>query len=153
MLKNARYTCRVTWPEEDEDYVGLCAECPSLSWLSATPEAMAQGIHQVVADVVADLVEDAEPVPEPLATRRYSGRFMVRIPPSEYRDLVLVEPRPTAEDGEKVVAVLPGGEATLKRLFRDGKRFRLQPSNPDMEPIYTDDLEVRGVVRGVLRRY
>jgi repressor LexA len=68
-------------------------------------------------------------------------------------DLVLVEPRPTAEEGEKVVAVLPSGEATLKRLFRDGKRFRLQPSNPDLEPIYADDLEIRGVVRGVLRRY
>jgi repressor LexA len=68
-------------------------------------------------------------------------------------DLVLVEPREAAEDGETVVAVLPDGEATLKRLYRDGGRFRLQPSNPAMEPIYTDDLSVRGIVRGVLRRY
>lgn len=68
-------------------------------------------------------------------------------------DLVLVEPRESAEDGETVVAVLPDGEATLKRLFREGERFRLQPSNPSMDPIFTDRLEVRGVVRGVVRRY
>jgi predicted HicB family RNase H-like nuclease len=89
MLKNDRYTYRVTWSEEDEEYVGLCAEFPSLSWLSPTPEAALQGIRQVVADVVADLMENEEPVPEPLVTRRYSGRFMVRIPPAVHRDLVL----------------------------------------------------------------
>ena len=89
MLVNDRYTYRVTWSEEDEAYVGLCAEFPSLSWLSATLEEALQGIRQVVADVVADLVENGEPVPEPLATRRYSGRFMVRIPPAVHRDLVL----------------------------------------------------------------
>jgi len=89
MLKNDRYTYRVTWSEEDEEYVGLCAEFPSLSWLSPTHEAALQGIRQVVADVVADLVANEEPVPEPLATRRYSGRFMVRIPPTVHRGLVL----------------------------------------------------------------
>ena len=57
MLENDRYTYRVTWSEEDEEYVGLCAEFPSLSWLSSTPEAALQGIRQVVADVVADLVD------------------------------------------------------------------------------------------------
>jgi repressor LexA len=68
-------------------------------------------------------------------------------------DLVLVEPRKTASDGDTVVAVLPEGDATLKRLYREEGRYRLQPSNPTMEPIYTEDLEIRGVVRGVLRRY
>ena len=89
MLKNDRYTYRVTWSEEDEEYVGLCAEFPSLSWLSPTPEVALRDIRQVVADVVADLVANEEPVPEPLATKRYSGRFMVRIPPTVHRDLVL----------------------------------------------------------------
>jgi len=68
-------------------------------------------------------------------------------------DLVLVEPRETADDGETVVAVLPEGDATLKRLYREKGRFRLQPSNPTMDPMYVDDLTVRGVVRGVVRRY
>ena len=71
----------------------------------------------------------------------------------QHGDLVLVEPRQMADDGETVVAVLSGGEATLKRFYREGGRFRLQPSNPDLDPIYVDEVAVRGVVRGVLRRY
>jgi len=52
MLKNDRYTYRVTWSEEDEEYVGLCAEFPSSSWLAAEPEAALRGIRQVVAEVL-----------------------------------------------------------------------------------------------------
>lgn len=68
-------------------------------------------------------------------------------------DLVLVEHRSDARDGETVVAVLPGEEATLKRFYREADGFRLQPANAAMEPIHTRDLEVRGVVLGVLRKY
>jgi predicted HicB family RNase H-like nuclease len=89
MLKNDHYTYRVTWSEEDGEYVGLCAEFPSLSWLVSEPEAALQGIRQVVADVVADLQAGGEPVPEPLASKKYSGRFMMRIPPELHRQLAL----------------------------------------------------------------
>ena len=89
MLKNDHYTYRVTWVEEDGEYVGLCAEFPSLSWLASEPEMALQGIRQVVADVVADLQANSEPIPEPLAVRKYSGRFMVRIPPDLHRRLAL----------------------------------------------------------------
>ena len=89
MLKNDRYTYRVTWSPEDEEYVGLCAEFPSLSWLAETPEDALQGIREVVAQVVADLEASGEPVPEPLATRQYSGRFVVRIPPEVHRELAI----------------------------------------------------------------
>lgn len=89
MLKNDHYTYRVTWAPEDEEYVGLCAEFPSLSWLTETPEEALRGIREVVAQVVADLEANGEPVPEPLAVRHYSGRFMVRIPPEVHRDLVI----------------------------------------------------------------
>ena len=89
MLKNDHYTYRVTWSEEDGEYLGLCAEFPSLSWLAAEPEAALQGIRQVVADVVADLQSNGEHVPEPLAAKKYSGRFMVRIPPELHRQLAL----------------------------------------------------------------
>ncbi|MEM6674957.1 MAG: transcriptional repressor LexA [Planctomycetota bacterium] len=68
-------------------------------------------------------------------------------------DIVVVERRTTARDGETVVAVLPSGEATLKRFYREGKRFRLQPANETMEPIFVDEVEIRGVVIGVVRRY
>ena len=87
-LKNDRYTYRVTWSAEDEAYVGLCAEFPSLSWLAAEPETALTGIRQVVAEVVADMETGGESIPEPLALRDYSGKFLVRIPPEEHRRLV-----------------------------------------------------------------
>lgn len=87
MLKNDRYTYRVTWSEEDNEYVGLCAEFPSLSWLAALPEDALKGIRKVVADVVADLKANGEAVPEPIAVRQFSGKFMVRIPPELHRRL------------------------------------------------------------------
>jgi predicted HicB family RNase H-like nuclease len=89
MLQNDRYTYRVTWSEEDGEYIGLCAEFAGLSWLASQPEAALQGIRQVVADVVADLQNNGEPIPEPLASKKYSGRFMVRVPPELHRQLAL----------------------------------------------------------------
>jgi predicted RNase H-like HicB family nuclease len=89
MLDNDRYTYRVTWSEEDSEYVGLCAEFPSLSWLAPTPGVALEGIRQVVADVVVDMKASGELVPEPIAIRRYSGKFMVRIPPEVHRRLAL----------------------------------------------------------------
>lgn len=89
MLQNDRYTYRVTWSEEDGEYIGLCVEFASLSWLAPDPEAALHGIRQVVADVVADLQKNGEAVPEPLAARKYSGRFMVRVPPELHRRLAL----------------------------------------------------------------
>jgi len=72
-----------------EEYVGLCAEFPSLSWLAETPEEALRGIREVVAEVVEDLRAQGEEVPEPLATKPFSGRFMLRIPPELHRDLAL----------------------------------------------------------------
>ena len=83
------YTYRVTWSADDEEYVGLCAEFPSLSWLAPTQEAAFSGIRNVVADCVADMQADNETVPEPLADRSYSGRFIVRVPPETHRALAI----------------------------------------------------------------
>ena len=88
-LRNDRYAYRVIWSAEDEEYVGLCAEYPSLSWLAPTPEAALKGIRKVVADAVGDLEDNGEPVPEPLAMRNYSGKFVVRVPPEVHRRLSL----------------------------------------------------------------
>jgi len=68
-------------------------------------------------------------------------------------DIVLVERREHAQDGETVVAVLPDETCTLKRFYREEDRVRLQPANETMDPIYVDDVTVRGVVIGVLRKY
>jgi len=63
--------------------------CRDGSWLASTPEAALEGIRQVAADVVADLKASGELVPEPIAIRQYSGKFMVRIPPGLHRRLAL----------------------------------------------------------------
>lgn len=89
VLERDKFTYRVTWSEEDSEYVGLCAEFPSLSWLADTPEEALQGIRQLVAEVVADMTANNEAVPEPLALRPYSGKFMVRVPPELHRQLAI----------------------------------------------------------------
>lgn len=67
-----RYTYRITWSEEDEEYVGLCAGFPGLSWLAQTPEAALAGIRKVVEEVVADMTRNGETIPEPVSSRRFS---------------------------------------------------------------------------------
>ena len=88
-LKDDRYTYRVTWSEDDKEYVGLCAEFPSLSWLARTPEAALRGMRKVVGEVVKDMREQGEVVPGPIASRHYSGKFMVRVPPEVHRHLAI----------------------------------------------------------------
>ena len=88
-IQNDRYTYRVTWSEEDREHVGLCAEFPSLSWLAKTPEAALRGIRRVVGEVVADMHSSGEDTPEPIATKKYSGKFVVRVPPDTHRQLAL----------------------------------------------------------------
>jgi repressor LexA len=69
-------------------------------------------------------------------------------------DLVVVEKRETANDGDIVVAILEDEEATLKRFYRESNGMvRLQPANSSMEPIFTSRVQLRGVVRGVIRRF
>ena len=70
-------------------------------------------------------------------------------------DIVIVEDRKTAENGEMVIALLDASEATLKTLHREKGRIRLQPANPAMRPIVVDAdrVQVQGVVIGLMRRY
>src|SRR5690554_3273748 len=84
-----RYTYRVSWSEEDQEHVGLCVEFPSLSWLENTPEQALVGIRTLVRETVEDMQANDEAVPEPLAVRSYSGKFMVRVPPETHRSLVI----------------------------------------------------------------
>ncbi len=70
-------------------------------------------------------------------------------------DYVLVEKTNTARDGEIVVALVNGSDATLKRMFREGDKIRLQPSNSTMQPIVVPaaTVQIQGRVIGVLRKY
>ena len=70
-------------------------------------------------------------------------------------DFVIVEDRKSADNGEMVIALLGGSDVTLKKFYRENSHVRLQPANPVMQPIVVaaDQVQVQGVVIGVLRRY
>lgn len=85
--KDDHYTYRITWSDNDEEFVGLCVEFPSLSWLAGTPEEALQGIRRIVAQAVADMEANGEPPPAPFSDRPFSGKLLVRIPPEVHRRL------------------------------------------------------------------
>jgi repressor LexA len=66
-------------------------------------------------------------------------------------DYVVCEKRDTARNGETVVALLDDGDATLKKFYKEGNRFRLQPANSAFKPIFVDQVRIQGVVMGVIR--
>lgn len=68
-------------------------------------------------------------------------------------DLIIVEQTAYAENGDIVVALLDQEEATVKRFYKENGHFRLQPENDAMDPIYTEDLGLVGVVVALLRIY
>jgi repressor LexA len=68
-------------------------------------------------------------------------------------DFVLIERTQVAENGDRVVALLPDGSTTLKTFFKEEDHIRLQPANPSYDPIRVRFCQVQGVVKGVLRRY
>ena len=84
-----RYSYRLTWSEEDQEHVGLCAEFPSLSWLDSSPEKALAGIRKLVQTTLSDMKESGEEPPEPYSIKAYSGRFVVRVPPDVHRMLAL----------------------------------------------------------------
>ena len=68
-------------------------------------------------------------------------------------DYVVVRKQKTCRDGDIVVALVNGEEATLKRFYKEAHRVRLEPANSSMQPIYATDVQIVGVVTGVIRRY
>jgi repressor LexA len=115
----------------------------------------------VAAGAPLEVFEDPETfaVPRELVGRR-RGSFVLRVRGDSMideqirdGDYVVVESRPEARDGEVVVALIRGCEATLKRLQRKGDRVQLVPANPALRPLDlpASEVEIRGVVRGLLR--
>ena len=70
-------------------------------------------------------------------------------------DWVVVEDRKSADNGEMVIALVGGQDATLKKFYKENGRIRLQPANPAMQPIFVDldSVQIQGVVVGVMRKY
>lgn len=94
----------------------------------------------------------------PASFTRASDGFMLRVQGDSMidaaildGDLIVVRPQRTANNGEIVVAMLEG-EATVKRFYKEEGRVRLQPENPAMEPIYSNDVTILGRVEAVVRK-
>ena len=83
------YTYRVSWSDEDGEFVATCTEFPSLSHLAATRTEALIGIEQLVADVVADIQAGGAAPPVPLAEQPFSGKLLVRVPPELHRRLTI----------------------------------------------------------------
>src|SRR6186713_517756 len=96
------YTYRVTWSEEDQEFVGLCAEFSSLSWLDPDRHAALDGITRLVNEVLQDMHTSGEPMPEPLTSRKYSGELRVRMPPAIHQRLAIQ----AAEEGTSLNALI-----------------------------------------------
>lgn len=89
MIDTSHYTYRVTWSADDQEFVGLVAELPSLSWLDADQLGALRGIRDLVAAVVTEMDAAHETIPVPFSDRPYSGEFKLRIPPELHRALAI----------------------------------------------------------------
>lgn len=112
-------------------------------------------IEKVAETDELDLLDIVGPRPG-----RNGAMFALRVQGDSMRDegilegdYILVERADTAGNGERVVALLPNGETTLKTFYREGDRIRLQPANPEFQPIIVKDCRIQGIVRSVLRKY
>jgi repressor LexA len=123
-------------------------ELPLLGYVAAGAPIEAVASTEVIA------------VPDSLAGKRDSYVLRVRgnsMIDEQIRDgdYVVVEDRKTADNGEMVIALLGGSDVTLKKFYLENGQIRLQPANPAMQPILVapDQVQVQGVVVGVMRRY
>jgi len=89
MIDHKHYAYRVFWSEDDGEYVALCAEFPSLSFLAPDQPAALKGITKLVGEVLEDMISNNEPAPKPLYSEKYSGKFQVRIAPEQHRNLAI----------------------------------------------------------------
>lgn len=89
MINHKHYAYRVVWSVEDEEFVGLCAEFPSLSYLDEDHLKALEGIVNLVKDIIADMEASGEKIPTPISEKSYSGKFQVRIPPERHRLLAI----------------------------------------------------------------
>ncbi|WP_437203766.1 transcriptional repressor LexA [Planctomicrobium sp. SH664] len=94
-----------------------------------------------------DLFEDAD-----LFCLRVRGDSMIEDHIAD-GDYAVIRKQPTARDGEIVAALVDGEDATLKRFYRENGRFRLEPANSSMKPIFSENVEILGVLQSVIRRY
>ena len=113
--------------------------------------AAGQPIEAIEVPDTIDL-EDVFTSPHPVRVLTVTGDSMIDEHISD-GDLVVYEERSNPRNGDTVVALVAGEEATLKKFYKEKGRIRLQPANEAYEPIFTRDVQIQGVVIGVIRRY
>jgi repressor LexA len=132
----------------DTDAAGTLVELPLLGYIAAgAPIEALENVESIQ-------------VPPDLTTRgthyvlRVKGDSMIE-EHIEDGDFVIVRESAQADNGDMVVALVDGENATLKRLYRENGGIRLQPANPAMEPLHlpAERVLIRGVVVGVMRKY
>lgn len=111
------YTYRVSWSDEDQEFVASCAEFPSLSHLAGSQVAALDGLRALIGDVILDMVAGGETPPTPLAERRFSGEFVTRVP-SELHRLLTIEAAEAGVSLNRLVSfklAMPLGTPALPR--------------------------------------
>ena len=133
-----------------------CSE-PFLTSANDRQEWMLAG--RVSAGYGIEAVDDPQPFSVDGLFGRQEGVFVLKVSGSSMKDAgifdgdyIVCRPANTAENGQIVVALLDGQNATLKRFYKDPRGVRLQPANDAFEPIMASDCSIRAVVVGVIRR-
>ncbi len=139
--RHSARSIEITDPELSPDFLTL----PMLGYIVAG--APIETLEQAESFSLADLI--------PLDGKHYvlkvKGDSMVEDGIND-GDYVIIREAKMARNGQTVVAVMEGSEATLKRFYHEGHRIRLQPANERLKPIYVNDCEIRGIVVGVFRK-
>jgi repressor LexA len=136
------FTPEIT-PVEAEQ--AIMTEIPLLGW--------------VAAGVPVDLFENRESVSVP-ANMVVKNSYALRVRGESMiddniqdGDIIVIQKRESAENGQSVIAMINGEQVTLKKFYVERDGIRLQPANPEMEPIYlrNEDVQILGIVTGVIR--
>lgn len=126
------------------------------------PEQMVPLLGAIAAGHPIEAVATPEEIPVPEGLLSKGNNYVLRVEGDSMideqirdGDLIIVEQRDFATNGETVVALIDGEEATLKKLYREQGRVRLQPANPKLFPIFVEEdrLRIQGVVVGLMRKY
>lgn len=115
----------------------------------------------IAAGEPIEAIEDKETIKVPKSQLSKSGEhFALRVRGESMTDegildgdTVIIRKQPDAENGETVVALINGDEVTLKKIYREKDKFRLQPANPNVKPIFTKELTIQGKVVSVIRNF
>lgn len=137
-----------TAPEETESFEDKYIEVPVYGKVAA-------GIP-----ITAIQQSDCETFPLPMEFAKNKDLFMLKVSGESMieaaildGDYIIVRQQPTASNGDIVVALVNGGEATVKTFYKEKGHFRLQPENETMEPIIVDEVSILGKVVGVFRKF